>query len=72
MTFDKSPEWQAQALRGVEKPIPPSLRFLEDQGAWFTPFNRPGMRGRYDLRGMHVGHAPNASKAAGEASRPTD
>ncbi len=45
--------WYSQALHGVERPYPNSLRFLEDQGAWHTPFNRPGMPGRYDLRGWH-------------------
>ena len=27
--------------------------FLEDQGNWYTPFNHPGMTGRYDIRGWH-------------------
>ena len=45
--------WYSQALHGVERPYPHSLRFLEDQGAWHTPFNRPGMPGRYDLRGWY-------------------
>ena len=44
--------WHAQALRGIEG-TPPPLRFLADQGAWYTPFDRPGMPGPYDLRGWH-------------------
>lgn len=45
--------WFEQALTGVEQPYPYSLRFLEDQGNWYTPFNRPGMTGKYDIRGWH-------------------
>ena len=50
----KDAAWYSQALRGVEPPFPVSLRFLEDQGAWFTPFSRPGMTGPYDIRRWHV------------------
>lgn len=49
----KDPQWYRQALHGVEPPYPASLQFLEDQGAWHTPFTRPGMTGVYDLRGWH-------------------
>jgi len=50
----KDEAWYDHALRGVEQPYPPSvLRFLEDQGDWYTPFTRPGMTGRYDIRGWH-------------------
>jgi hypothetical protein len=45
--------WYTQALTGISQPYPRSLRFLEDQGNWYTPFNRPGMHGRYDIRGWH-------------------
>ena len=51
--FEKSGDWYDQALKGVEQPYPGSLRFLEDQEAWFTPFNRAGMTGRYDIRALH-------------------
>ena len=47
------PPWYAAALTGVIPPYPTSLRFLEDQGNWYTPFNRPGMLPPYDLRGWH-------------------
>ena len=50
---DKGPGWYDQALTGVSKPYPHSLRFLEDQGNWYTPFNRPGMNAPYDIRGWH-------------------
>ncbi len=50
---DKSARWYASATAGVSQPIPPSLRFLDDQGNWFTPFTHPGMVGRYDIRGLH-------------------
>ena len=49
----KDGNWYAQALRGVDRPYPYSLRFLEDQGDWFNPFLKPGMTGPYDLRGWH-------------------
>ncbi len=49
----KDGAWYGRALTGVEKPYPSSLRFLEDQGAWFTPFTHPGMTGPYDIRGWH-------------------
>mgnify|MGYP001825508724 CR=1 FL=1 len=45
--------WYEQALTGITKPYPASLRFLENQGNWHTPFNHPGMYGRYDIRGWH-------------------
>lgn len=45
--------WYTRALTGISQPYPPSLRFLEDQGNWYTPFNHPGMHGRYDIRGWH-------------------
>jgi hypothetical protein len=51
--FKKDSGWYGQALDGVSQPYPGSLRFLEDQGAWHTPFNRPGMTGPYDIRGWH-------------------
>ena len=50
--------WFRRALTGVERPYPWSLRFLDDQGAWHTPFNRPGMTGPYDIRGWHRERAP--------------
>lgn len=51
--FAKSTEWYQQALQGVGEPYPASLRFLEDQGAWYTPFNHKGMTGPYDIRNWH-------------------
>ena len=48
---DHAGAWYAAALHGVTRPYPFSLRFLEDQGSWHTPFNHPGMPGRYDIRG---------------------
>ena len=52
--YEKNGAWYATALRGVEKPYPLSLRFLLDQGAWFTPFTRPGSTGPYDIRQLHA------------------
>ncbi len=50
---EKDAAWYDLALHGVKKPYPASLRFLEDQGNWFTPFNHSGMLPRYDVRGWH-------------------
>ena len=52
--FEKDGAWYTQALHGVSRPYPASLRFLENQGAWHTPFNRPGMPPPYDIRGWHT------------------
>jgi hypothetical protein len=59
----KDAAWYSQALTGVSRPYPASLRFLENQGAWYTPFNRPGMTGSYDLRNWHG----SASSGAGRS-----
>ncbi|MEO5338641.1 MAG: hypothetical protein H7841_17410, partial [Magnetospirillum sp. WYHS-4] len=53
----KSPEWFKTALTGIVEPIPPSLAFLKDQEFWFNPFTRPGMPGKYDIRGWHSSSA---------------
>jgi len=63
-TFERTAEWRANALKGVSEPYPSSLDFLNSQGAWYTPFNRPGMPAPYDLRGLH------AAKPASAASPP--
>ena len=49
--FKKTKEWYVRALHGVSEPYPYSLHFLEDQGAWYTPFIYPGMTPPYDIRG---------------------
>jgi hypothetical protein len=51
--FEKSPQWERRAMAGVVKPFPPSLKFVTDQGGWYTPIIRPGMPGRYDIRRLH-------------------
>lgn len=53
MEVRKDNAWYARALTGISQPFPNSLRFLDDQGNWYTPFNRPGMTGPYDIRGWH-------------------
>ncbi len=50
----KDAAWYMQALTGVSEPYPDSLRFLANQGNWYTPFNRPGMTAPYDIRGWHT------------------
>ncbi|WP_448202525.1 hypothetical protein [Azospirillum sp. sgz302134] len=49
----KDARWYQKALTGVDAPYPASLKFLDDQGGWYTPFSQPGMTGRYDLRNWH-------------------
>ena len=53
--YEKDDLWYAVALTGLEQPYPFSFRFLEDQERWYTPFTRPGMRDRYDIRQWHGG-----------------
>ncbi|MBW9267336.1 MAG: hypothetical protein AB2540_16315 [Candidatus Thiodiazotropha endolucinida] len=45
--------WYQSSLTGVQQPYPKSLYFLDNQGNWHTPFNQPGMKGRYDIRQWH-------------------
>lgn len=44
---------RAVALKGVSQPYPPSLKWLDNQGYWYTPFSHPGMPGPYDIRNLH-------------------
>lgn len=53
-TMAKDAAWYRRALSGIQPPHPVSFRFLEDQGPWYTPFNRPGMTGPYDIRNWHL------------------
>jgi len=50
--FEQTSEWQARALRGITPPQT-GLDFLKYQGAWYTPFIYPNLKGRYDIRGLH-------------------
>lgn len=50
--FEQSEAWKARALKGIGEPRT-GVDFLKDQGAWYTPFNRPNLRGRYDIRQLH-------------------
>ena len=56
-TYEKSEAWFAAARTGVAAPYPASLSFLDDQGAWFNPFTRPGMTRPYDIRNWHSDEA---------------
>jgi hypothetical protein len=47
--------WMKRARHGLSEPLPHSLRFLQDQGNWHTPFTEPGMPRPYDIRGWHTG-----------------
>ncbi len=52
VSFDQNTAWLAKALRGIGEPQT-GVGFLKDQGAWYTPFTRANMPGRYDIRGLH-------------------
>lgn len=58
--FIPNNQQRKQLLTGISEPIPASLGFIDNQGAWYTPFNQPGMPGYYDLRNWHdKAHDPN-------------
>ncbi len=67
--YDKDDAWYARALTGISEPYPYSLRFLEDQGAWFNPFLHPGMPPPYDLRGWHAAKVKAAVKKPGKGKK---
>lgn len=67
--FEKDAAWYAEVLRGISEPYPASLRFLEDEGAWYTPFIHPGMTGPYDIRGWHSGASEAATPLATAATQ---
>lgn len=52
-TLARASEWTRQATRGIAAPLPSGLKFVADQGAWYTPFTEPGMPGYYDIRNLH-------------------
>jgi len=60
--YRKDAAWYEHALTGIAPPYPYSLKFLEDQGAWYTPFIHPGMLPPYDLRGWHRKEKARAKK----------
>lgn len=62
--FAPSANGRAQSLVGVSEPIPAGLEFLDNQEAWYTPFDRPGIPSYYDLRQWHRG-----TRSADDASR---
>jgi len=49
----KDKAWYDKAVTGVSRPFPWSMKFLENQGNWYSPFTRAGMTGGYDIRGWH-------------------
>lgn len=44
---------QQQRLAGITTPWPGQVARIAEQGRWYSPMFRPGMPGRYDLRGLH-------------------
>lgn len=51
--FHQDAAWVARAHTGIAPPYT-GLDFLKDQGAWFTPFIHPNLKGGYDIRGLHA------------------
>jgi hypothetical protein len=51
-SFAPSEAWKQRAVRGIDEPQN-GLKFLNDQGAWYSPFLQPNLPGRYDIRQMH-------------------
>lgn len=51
--FVKPANWNERVMHGIAEPHPSGLGFMADQGAWYTPFNHPGMTGHYDIRNWH-------------------
>ena len=62
--YPKDAAWYEQALHGISEPYPYSLKFLEDQGAWYTPFIHPGMTPPYDIRHWHTQKPLKSKKKA--------
>lgn len=52
-TFSKPANWSERMMHGISQPHPAGLGFIADEGAWYTPFNHPGMTGHYDIRDWH-------------------
>lgn len=52
--FTPPANWDERMFHGIARPLPASLSWAKDQGAWYTPFNRPGMTPPYDLRGWRT------------------
>jgi len=50
--FKKNQAWYSHAITGLQSTFI-GLSFLDFQGAWYTPFNQPGMSSPYDIRGWH-------------------
>lgn len=61
-SVEKDAKWNAAYLFGVVPPPPPALG-VNDQGAWYTPFNHRGMHPPYDPRGWWTASAPKAPSA---------
>lgn len=62
--FSPTPAWREKALQGIVSRGTENVRFLNEQGAWYTPFAAPGMPGPYDLRDFHAKHPRPGSRAS--------
>lgn len=61
-------EWESRFFYGISKPYPPHLGTPANWGNWFVPFDRPGMTGKYDIRGWHVQKKSPAKRKGGKKS----
>ena len=59
--FEPTDTWRQQAMLGIAEPRH-GLGFFANQGAWYTPFNRPNLKGRYDIRGLHAASTVESKK----------
>ncbi|MFZ1325224.1 MAG: hypothetical protein WAT67_04245 [Candidatus Contendobacter sp.] len=59
--FKKDRKWSENYYHGIAKPYPPHLDEAS-QGAWYTPFTRPGMIGPYDIRRWHQSQIKSQAK----------
>ena len=50
VNFVRPSGWERRFFAGVAEPRPESLSWSANQGGWYTPFDRPGMIGPYDIR----------------------
>lgn len=62
--FRKDQKWFENFYHGVDKPYPPHID-AASQGAWHTPFNRPGMTAPYNLRRWHQSFDQPKTRAKG-------
>lgn len=53
VNFVRPAGWERRFFSGVAEPRPESLSWSAEQGGWYTPFDRPGAPGPYDIRNWY-------------------